>query len=999
MRYPLLELFDSLRARNDDVFIIWREQPISSAQFLERVEALQREFDGLGIRSLDGVGVTGFEGWMWITAMVAVWAAGAVYVPLPDPDDAPRATGTIKWLVSISSEQSLDIRRVESATYHLFPDGAAYLIPTSGSTREPRWIVGALDGLLNFVNWERSELQIEPSDIIALLTPPTFDPVFRDVLLPMISGARLAIPDAGLSINAPALLTWLEAARVTVVHIVPSIARTWRLLPLGNTTPWLKHVLLAGEPLFWSDVIAIQRRLGDEVAIYNLYGPSETTMAACAFRCARATTEQGSVPVGRAIDGYAVIVLDDAGNICSSSEVGEVYIRAAYPSLGYLSDVVGEPPRPDGFVTNPLAMHDRTLLFRTGDLGRIDDLGLLTIVGRIDDAYKVRGVKVHMTAIEAALRSIEGVREAAVRVWEDLGGPSIIAAYLETTQPLDVIRRAAVERLPVQAIPQYWALIDNLPRTASGKTDRTRLPRPVLTTQSSPFTGGVVLDALLALWRETIPFAEGVGIDDTFFSLGGKSIEAVQIVLGIEERLRVHVDLADIYSLQTIRNIAAHIEVGMEHGEQRARSHAVKSLGRGDVPLTGAQERFWRWMKIAGNTSCFQFTFCSVLRGDLDFDRLAEVVHQLVVGNDAFTVDIQATDSGAVVLKHSMPSYHVPIIDRADIPGGIETVRRLVVKECGRPFQFGREPLMRPMLIRLGEREGILALTNHVLASDGWTRRLLLRQLTASYTGSEPPRPAMTFMEAATLEADQRYRWDEYTGFWAAKYRSLVASSIPYDKRPPRLATRQLGRVSRSMDPVRSRSLLARAAEFQLPIETVFLAATAHSLAVWSTKGETHLLISNAKRLDPRLNAVIGCFTDSMIYDHLVEDDPVLETIRAQDRCGECLRNSIPSFLFLMDKLRPDIDHTSPYWLPVIFAPQNDYRLSFDGGSIAASAVNWQPAKSIWPVEVYPVLEPEDELRLVINYAAEMFQRATIEKFAALIMERVLLFGEAGVGK
>lgn len=937
--------------------------PVSLGELSIAVRDFEDCLGCAGVAPRQLVAVSGLSEWRWIAAMLAIWRMGAVYMPRPDA--LSMSSVPSGWMIDCRTPGRVEA--VGEAPVRL-PYTAAYVLPTSGTTGVAKLVVGTLDGLSNFMSWECRALNITAKDVFSQLTPPTFDPVFREVLPPLLTGARLAVPSAREATADPRLLQpWLAEIGVTIVHAVPTLVRTWRLSP--RPIPSLRCLVLAGEPLFASDVEVLRAQFPQSIRIFNLYGPTETTLAACAYECPvpMLSTE---LPVGKAIDGYAWAVLADNHRICAPYEVGEVYIKARRPSLGYLSsDGAVKSP----FVVDPLAEGSLSAaVFRSGDTGYANDRGELVLVGRVDGRVKIHGAQVDASSIENELRQVAGVESVAVRVLQDDGNAPTLVAYLVTRRPLAEVKRDAMKRLARTAWPQSWVMVDVIPTTTSGKADKNRLP-PVVRPSVDASSSNLVL--LQSLWRTYLSHDEELTPDTSFFALGGKSIEAVQLLLEVEERTGVQVSLEEFFQNPTIVEMAALLETS-----KRVAGPAHLALIRSSEPpqLTGAQERFWNWMQRPfGDAKRFQFLSAIRLRGNLDAARLRRALGQVINECDGLRMNITLRED-RVVQEEFNWGGDVPVFDVSAAAAPLGEAFSIATTESDRSYQFGVDALMRPSLFVLGKHDHIVAFDNHVLGSDGWTKRLIIGCVARNYRGV-PQGPVMSWLDVARDEVNERSReWERYLPFWRERLARLRPSGLRM--RHAETWTSNLSTISDTIEI--SAQLVSAAGRLDVTVASLYIGALSAALADVTAQATGHILLSHANRRRREHNEVIGCFTDSMVFEYDVQAQAVAHAVATNRSCLAALQNAVPSFTWLMDTVRPDIDPYLPASFPVIFAPQTNYATFMHIDGVDAEELSWGHKRWIWPLEVYPLLDTVPH-RLIVNFADDMFERADVERLVA----------------
>jgi amino acid adenylation domain-containing protein len=459
-------------------------------------------------------------------------------------------------------EESLDLAGVEFP--EVGPDDPAYIFFTSGTTGVPKGVLGCHKGLSHFLHWQRETFAISPQDRVAQLTNLSFDPVLRDIFLPLTSGAVLCLPEGADSLGPDEIVRWLKSERISVLHTVPSLAQSW--LADGGTEVCLKKmrwVFFAGEPL--TDNLVRRWRAAfpqSAAAIVNLYGPTETTLAKCFYRVP-AELHSGVQPVGCALPETQALVLRGNHQLCGIGEPGEIVLRTPFRSLGYINAPKETRQR---FVKNPWRHDERDLVYFTGDRGRYRPDGTLEILGRLDDQVKIRGVRVEPDEISAVLAQNPAVEGCIVLARKEQHEQTELVAYVVSSEldgrKTSELRSFLSKQLPPVMIPATFVFLDRLPLTANGKVDRQALPVPsrdrceLQQTYVAPRTP--VESILAEIWAQLLK-VDKVGIHDNFFQLGGHSLLGIQVISRIRASLKLQLPLRHLFEHPTVAELAALI--------------------------------------------------------------------------------------------------------------------------------------------------------------------------------------------------------------------------------------------------------------------------------------------------------------------------------------------------------------------------------------------------------------------------------------------------------
>ncbi|MFI9634890.1 AMP-binding protein [Nocardia sp. NPDC051929] len=348
------------------------------------------------------------------------------------------------------------------------PDDACYVAVTSGSTSTSRAILGSARSLLAFLEWESSTLEVGPADRIGAVTSGSFDVAYRELLLPLRSGAALVTPPSDL--RGRDAVDWLIAENVTILHAVPSIAEAWlrRAGGRGARMP-LRWTIFAGEPLRGSVTAAWRERCVEGARVCNLYGPSETTLARFCHVLTGLEDGNGILPVGHALPGTSVGIVDESGFALPPGSPGRIVIVTSDGSYGY----VGTPG------ADPAAPMSRSMRYETSDLGVVDERnGGLTVLGRLDNRLKRNGVWVDTDAVANLVEGLYPDTSCVVLVDRGPRGPRL-AVFVAFALPIDaeLIRREVLARLGPAHVPNSVVGVAEWPRLPSGKIDRLGLLR------------------------------------------------------------------------------------------------------------------------------------------------------------------------------------------------------------------------------------------------------------------------------------------------------------------------------------------------------------------------------------------------------------------------------------------------------------------------------------------------------------------------------------------
>ncbi|MFI0355761.1 amino acid adenylation domain-containing protein [Actinomadura sp. 9N407] len=527
--------------------------------------------------------------------LLGVLASGARWAIL-DPSDPPavrraqsravgararlRGPGTAEDDGALHDVPAVSVQDGDPADGTEAPRG--YVSLTSGTTSAPRPVVTTDRPLARFVDWYTTTYGIGAGDRVALLSGLSHDPALRDMFVPLAAGARLCVPEQPMVRDPERLAGWLRAQHVTVAHLTPPSAR---LLCAAAAEPitGLRLIALAGDRLTEDDALRLAA-LAPNARLLNLYGTTETPQGHSCHEIdpARLTATARPVPIGRGIPGSALLVVDPAGRVCGTGELGEVVVRSRHLADGYLDASLTE--RRFGATPGATGPGDRT--FRTGDLGRYAPDGTVELAGRADDQVKIRGYRVELGAVEAAMLDHPGVRAAAATTATGAGGTRVVHAYAVPEHPgitpADLLAHLRA-KLPDAAVPADVSLVPAIPLTRAGKVDRSALPRQRQRRRPPPPgepltpTERVVAEA----WGAVLGLPR-VGPSEGFFDIGGHSLAIIAVQARLNRALGRRIPVVELFRHPTVRELAAFLEGGARHspGLDRAARRAAARRSR-----------------------------------------------------------------------------------------------------------------------------------------------------------------------------------------------------------------------------------------------------------------------------------------------------------------------------------------------------------------------------------------------------------------------------------
>ncbi|XTP10868.1 amino acid adenylation domain-containing protein [Streptomyces albus subsp. chlorinus] len=588
---------------------------LSYAQLDARANRLARHLRTLGAEPGTVVAVCVPRSADLVVSLLAVLKAGAAYLPLDPgypaarlafmledaapvcavtdrPDRLPEGATTRPAVLAELDGTALDAYPPVPPARPLTPAHPAYVIYTSGSTGRPKGVVVSHAAIDNRLRWMQHAYPLTPEDRVLQKTPSSFDVSVWEFFWPLREGAALVVLEPGGHRDPVRLARVIRRQGVTVCHFVPSMLQAFVSEPEAARCGGLRRVFCSGEALPRPAARAFARTLPG-ATLHNLYGPTEAAVDVTYHDCA--PDAEGPVPIGRPVWNTRAYVLDAALRPCPPGVPGELYLAGRQLADGYLN-------RPgltaERFVADPFGPPGGRM-YRTGDLARWTAEGELEYLGRTDDQVKLRGQRLELGEVEAALAACAGVTGACATVREDGPGEQRLVGYVTGDAEPAAVRAALARELPEHMVPSAVVALDAFPLTPNGKLDRRALPAPVFTGSGSGRRrpAGPREETLTRLFAQVLGVADA-GPDDAFFDLGGTSLLAVRLVARVREVLGTELTIGSLFEAPTPAALAARTEA--------ARPGSGDALG-GVLPLraTGTRPPLFAVHPAGGLAWCY----------------------------------------------------------------------------------------------------------------------------------------------------------------------------------------------------------------------------------------------------------------------------------------------------------------------------------------------------------------------------------------------------------
>ncbi|WP_164834998.1 non-ribosomal peptide synthetase [Sinorhizobium meliloti] len=831
---------------------------------------------------------------LFVAAILGVLRSGAAYVPLDHTQPAGRlarmmeaagmkrvlTTDHLAALVPDHLERILLARNPVSAppprVGRLDPQATAYVMLTSGSTGVPKAVMIPHRAVAAYIGWGRSHYAAAGGRGALMFGSAAFDLSVTSLFLPLLEGEPLIlVPPAG---EMQELARLLPNARLRLLKLTPSHLRMLgAMVPIESIRIAADAVVLGGETLLWEDIAPLLGPGGPLVV--NEYGPTEATVGCCVFAIEHGMCAFGPVPIGRSIADATLYVVDRDLLPRPPGTVGEICIAGAGLARGYAGAPAATAAK---FVPDPLSTAPGARMYRTGDLGRLREDGTLEFLGRADAQVKIRGQRIELEEIGAALRNDSRLQDAAVVAPANARGERRLVAFVvplgdECPSAADILARLAGE-LPEPMLPSSVRHVHTLPVAASGKLDRRRLEELAAQPETGARPETETEHMLHAMWCDVLG-ADAIAVDDDFFSLGGDSIRSLQLVA----RARVAgmaITVQQVMQHPTIRRLAATVSFSPQSAARVLPFSLVPAEDQARVagfadayPLTALQEGMLYHRELDPQAPIYHDVVSYHVQAPIDVDAMRAEAEALFERHAALRTSFDLAASRPLQLVHYAVSGALAIHDLRDVEDEQQdtAVKAFVAEEFRRGFDVSAPPLVR-IAIHLRTSESYqFTMSFHHAVLDGWSDALLVTELALGYLDrlrGQPRRRVPLATSFADFVAFERAlaQSDDARKFWAHRLAGRRFLTLPRRHFMPAQTARHgaagIVEVDIPADVSAGLEQLARVAK--APLKSVLLALHAKALGLAAGERSVTTCATSSGRLAvPDGDAVAGLFLNS----------------------------------------------------------------------------------------------------------------------------------------
>ncbi|MCK4259525.1 MAG: amino acid adenylation domain-containing protein, partial [Halanaerobiales bacterium] len=754
----LQDLFEEHVERTPNhIAVVFKEKNLTYKELNERSNSLANILRVNGVKEDTVIGIIAKKSLEVIVGVMAILKAGGAYLPI----DLEYPENRINYMLEDSSVKILltlgDLRKdidfngntIDVLDETLYsgkqnnlenintPESLAYVIYTSGSTGKPKGVmiehrnVARLIKSTNYVQFADGDKMLQTGTL-------AFDASIFEVWGALLNGLELHLASKDLILKTEAMEKYLVDNQISTVLFTTPLFNLMAEEKVEMFKP-LKYLFIGGDVISPKHVNKVKKVCN--LNIVNLYGPTENTTVSTYFAVDQ--EDASNIPIGKPISNSTTYILDQYNNLSPIGVHGELHVGGDGLARGYVnnSELTAEK-----FIENPFIPGDK--IYRTGDLVRLLSDGNIEFLGRIDNQVKIRGFRIEIGEIENSILNYDGIKEAIVIDQKDKNGNKYLSAYVVANQEISVedLRKNLSNSLPDYMIPAHFMQLERMPLTKNGKVDRKALPEPegnILTGVEYVAPRNEVEEKVALIWSEVLG-VEKVGINDSFFSLGGDSIKSIQVASRLNN-YGLKLEINDLFKHRCISELSSYIK--------NTNSTAEQGIVEGEVKLTPIQV----WFFEQKFTDMHHFNHSVMLhnREGFDNDALRKAFTKIVEHHDALRMVYKFEENSVKQYNRGSSDnmFDLQIFDLVE-----ESNYMLRIEEEANKIQSSIDletgPLIKLGVFKTEEGDHLLIVIHHLVV-DGVSWRIIFEDLATAYSQAQEgkeiklPRKTQSFKEWA----------------------------------------------------------------------------------------------------------------------------------------------------------------------------------------------------------------------------------------------------------
>ncbi|MCD0465159.1 non-ribosomal peptide synthetase [Flavobacterium sp. ENC] len=849
------------------------------------------------------------------------------------------------------------------------PEDTAYIIYTSGSTGNPKGVAIGHKALLNFLISIQQKPGVGLHDTFFSVTTYSFDISILEFFVPLISGAALYVANQSVLSDPNLIIEKIKEIQPTIIQATPSFYQM--LFHAGWQGGERLKVLCGGDLL--SEALA-EKLISNTSELWNMYGPTETTIWSSIKKISHFKEASN---IGKPINNTQFYILDEFLSPKPVGTPGALYIAGDGLAKGYYKN---EELTRQKFIANPF--DSTSLLYETGDVGKWNDNGEITFLGRNDNQVKIRGYRIELGDIESQLNQIEGVRNSVVIAKKGEQQEAFLVAYFLKTEETDVekIHTTLKMNLPYYMVPNVIIPLEEFPLTPNQKIDRKSLSQRAILQETNydDFKAPVsVLEEKLAgYWKQVLNTTAPISVKDNFFALGGHSLNAVKLIGLVAAELSLTISLKTIFDYPTIELLAHHLQKLIPNPAVAL----SKSESKAFYAVTPPQYNIWLASQQENTSAAYNMFAAYSIEGIVNLDKISAALHKIIQKHEILRTNFIEING---VPYQKIKAFEDVKFTLSTAETTTEKAAEIINQFNTKTFDLEKDLLLRVQLLQTGENKSVLLFCTHHLIMDGLSLEIFITEFIKNYKEGGSSK--------TTKETDVQFQFKDYSEwfiktveedaekneiFWK-KYLQDYQPAASFERDFDNKQNEQGGSKYEFELSIDTTSALKKLAlDEQVTFYTVLAASLNVLIYKFSNRTDICIGTVSSGRTIPELHSQIGMFVKTLILRTQPEPEQTFLTVLKKTQSNLLAINDYQNLPF--DKIPQAV-----FDLMLVYQnPEFSFENSIQLGDLKLTSYPVDSTYSRMPL-VFNLYESDDRLKGIIDYNSDLFDKDTLQLLAA----------------
>ena len=994
------ELFEEqVEQTPDNIALSFEDKKLTYKELNEKVNSLANYLSENGIKELNNIGIFTYRSLNTIIGILALLKLNCTYVPIDPEYPETRIkymleTSKVSYILG-SNPNLMDIAGslnfIDISDYSNYPTTFSkkikynsknnlYIIFTSGSTGKPKGVCISHQNIVNLIFYEKNNTDLFEKNShhnILQFATMSFDVSYQEIFSALLTGNTLVLIKDKIRKNIFELSNYIDKFNIDTLFIPPAylklICNDSNALDLLSKN--VENIITAGEKLTLTpEIVAL---LHNNTKIYNHYGPAETHVVT-SFKIDK-NNIQLAPPIGKPIANAKVYILDKTLNLCPKNTVGQICIAGDCVGNGYFNN---EELSQNKFIDNPFGAGK---LYLTGDLGFLNDDGLINFVGRDDFQVKINGFRIELEEIDSIINSYDEIMNCiTIPMKIKSTGNSLVSYFVSNTESLDInkLKQYVRQKLPNYMMPQYFISLKELPFSPNGKIDRKALPLPKIDDDRIIVKPRNKMDdTLLNIIGKILNIEiDKISIEDNFFDMGGDSLSAISLSAQIHSQLNLEIFVKDIMQYPIISELSDFIS---SISNNEANNILEKAPKADYYSVSSKQKSILLASKMDGENSLVYN-----MPGTVIFDKMPDIIKlqkcfdKMIERHESFRTYFDIEDGQIVQKILNKVKFNIEFSETTISSDDIDNE----LKNFAKPFDFSRAPLLRAKLLKLENGKAILFVDMHHIISDGISISIFIDELSKLYNSQSLEKIEYTYKDYTYLENEalSSDKFKEAEEFWVNQFKSdIPVLNMPTNYSRPAIKSYQGSKVYSKIGNETFKKINNICKEFS--VTPYMLLLSVYYILLSKYTGQDDIVVGSpiVGRNVAEFYNIIGMFVNTLPMRSRIDSSLTFKEflINVKNLCLENYKYQDYPLNELMDKLSIQRDTSRSPLFDTLFTYQNNgfKSVDFDGINSEFYIPDMKISKYDLSLEIVP---GENKLNLNFEYCTKLFTKQFIENLS-----------------